>query len=381
MVLDFTQLPVIDHHCHPFPIARIPEEWERMWTISLNKVPMEDIRNSVFFQMSIEMMRQYHGFPKTCTADELMQHCLSAYRQDPEAYTEQLWEDANIVMLLADIGSPVTEKWLTQEELEEFHSINRSVKIGRINRIERVTDALVKEQIPFPDFQNRLENSLADMVAEQQLVALKSIIAYKTGLEVEPLPKEEVEQGYEAYLREPQNLQAQKIVRDYAFLTGARVAGELGIPLQVHTGAGDSPLSDMRVNNPLLLYKALNDECCKNTDIAMVHAGYPNVEYAAYLVGHYANVYLDVSSMCPYFGIAIEDKLRAILELAPVNKIMYGSDGSGMPDFLWYSAVYFKKALEKTLGGLVEEKHIQEDFAFRAARMILSDNVRRIYRL
>lgn len=381
MVLDFTGMPVIDHHCHPFPTGRIPREWERMWTITLNPVPVEDIRNSVFFQMSTEMMRQYHNLPDTCTPDELMQHCLSAYRQDPEAYTEQLWEDANIEMLLTDIGSPVTEKWLTPEELEEFRQLNHSVEIGQINRIERVTDALVREQVPFDRFKLRLENGLADMVAEQQLVALKSIIAYKTGLEVQPLPRDEVKTGYEHYLRDPENRAAQKVVRDYAFLTGARVAGELGIPLQVHTGAGDSPLSDMRLNNPLLLYRALNDESCKNTTIAMVHAGYPNVEYAAYLVGHYANVYLDVSSMCPYFGMAVEHKLQEILELAPFNKIMYGSDGSGMPDFLWFAATYFKKVLGRTMGNLVETGAIREDYAVKAAEMILSKNARRIYHL
>ena len=41
------------------------------------------------------------------------------------------------------------------------------------------------------------------MVEEQHLIALKSIIAYRTGLEVLPVPRPEVEKHYNAYLKDP----------------------------------------------------------------------------------------------------------------------------------------------------------------------------------
>lgn len=379
--MNFDSFPIIDHHCHPFPTNRIPNEWERMWTITLNNVPLEDIRNSTFFQMSIKEIGKYHGLDSDTPYEDVFKHIKNNYLKDPQSYTSQLWRDANLKMIIADIGSPVTDKRLSKDELNEFDHINSSVSIGKINRIERVTDDLLHEELSFDEFVARFADDTKKMIFDQNLIALKSIIAYKTGLDITPLKNIEVRKGYYAYLADKKNRSAEKIIRDYTFLNGAQIAAEHDIPLQVHTGAGDSPLSNMIINNPLLLFNAINDERCKKTRIAMVHAGYPNVEYAAYLVGHYENIYLDVSSMCPFFGHAVESKLRAIFELAPFNKVLYGSDASGIPDLLWFSAKYFKRVLAKTLGSFVQDGILTEDYANKAGSMILSENTKRIYNI
>jgi len=374
-------MPVIDNHCHPFPTNRIPNEWERMWSITLNNIPLEDIRNSTFFQMSIEEIRRHHGIESSASYNDIMLKIKESYLTDTQAYTAKLWQDANIKMIIADIGFPVTNKRLTKDEIDEFNYINSSISIGRINRIERITDDLLHEELPFNEFAMRFVKDTKKMIFDQNLIALKSIIAYKTGLDIKLLNDSDVRKGYYAYLADKSDGEAEKTIRDYAFLMGAQIASEHNIPLQVHTGAGDSPISNMRINNPLLLFNAINDERCKNTRIVMVHAGYPNVEYAAYLVGHYENIYLDVSSMCPFFGHAIDVKLRSIFELAPFNKVLYGSDCSGIPDLLWFSAKYFKHVLAKTLSNFIEEGVLTEEYAMKAASMVLSENVKRIYNI
>jgi len=378
MRLDFESYPVIDNHCHPFPTNRVPEVIENTWTISLNELPVDDIRNSAYFQMSTGEMCRHHGIE---SIDEMLALRKKQYEENPQVYIEKLWKDINLEMIIADIGSPVTNKRLTKVELDEFAYLNQSIKVGYINRIERVTDDLLEKHLPFSEFRQMLVQNLEAMVKDENLIALKSIIAYRTGLEIVPLSISEVQKGYYAYLADINDKSAEKKIRDFVFLTSAALCKEMQIPLQVHTGAGDSPLSNLIINNPLLLFQAINDPRCKDTRIMMVHAGNPNVEYAAYLVGHYPNLYLDVSSMLPYFAHAVETKLKTIFEFAPFNKVMYGSDAGGIPDHFWFAAKYFKRVLGKILSEFVEDKILSEEYALKAGEMILSENARKFYKL
>ena len=140
MRFHFDELPVIDNHCHPFPTGRVPKVIENTWTISLNPLTPQEIRAGAYFQMSTAEMCRYHG---VTDVDEMLLLREELYRRDPRAYTQKLWADANIQMLLADIGSPVTNKRLTPEELTEFAALNDSVEVRYINRIERVADDLL----------------------------------------------------------------------------------------------------------------------------------------------------------------------------------------------------------------------------------------------
>ena len=65
---------------------------------------------------------------------------------------------------------------------------------------------------------------------------------------------------------------------------------------------------------------------------------------------------------------------------APFNKVMYGSDGGGIPDHIWFSAKYFKRVLAKTMDQFVEDQILSQSFAEEAASWILSENVKRLYK-
>ena len=99
------------------------------------------------------------------------------------------------------------------------------------------------------------------------------------------------------------------------------------------------------------------------------------------LLNHYTNIYADISSFCPYAGMAAEDKLLKLFEMAPLNKVCFGTDGCCIPEHTWFGAIFMKRVLAEALDRLVERGHISYDFAERSARNILSENVKRIYRL
>ena len=114
--------------------------------------------------------------------------------------------------------------------------------------------------------------------------------------------------------------------------------------------------------------------------MVMIHAGYPFCEGLGFLMNHYENVYGDVSSMIPYAGYAGETKLKALLELAPTTKLMYGTDGGLVPDGIWWGAKMFRSYLGNILEELVAKNYITGAFALEMAENIMYKNVRRIYK-
>ena len=105
------------------------------------------------------------------------------------------------------------------------------------------------------------------------------------------------------------------------------------------------------------------------------------MEESAYLVSQFDNVYVDLGQMFPMSGPGMKGRFAALLEMAPVNKIMYGSDGFNVPEIHWFAAVQTKRALTAVLGEFTEHGECSEEDALRIARGFLADNARRLYRL
>jgi hypothetical protein len=71
---------------------------------------------------------------------------------------------------------------------------------------------------------------------------------------------------------------AEKPFRDFLVLQTLEAAIRYDISLQLPTGVGDSPIIDLRLSNPLLLFNMLTDKHYGQAKYVMVHSSYP---YAA----------------------------------------------------------------------------------------------------
>ena len=111
------------------------------------------------------------------------------------------------------------------------------------------------------------------MIKEKDLIALKSIIAYTTGLEVKVLPEKEVREGYYRYLCDRTSRADEKIIRDYCFCKACEICQELDIPMQVHTAFGDSPLCADRLRKERTMQKQT-----QNFRWRVTHKAYGTVE-------------------------------------------------------------------------------------------------------
>ena len=102
---------------------------------------------------------------------------------------------------------------------------------------------------------------------------------------------------------------------------------------------------------------------------------------AGYMANVLPRVYCDVSEGIPFAGHAARRIITETLEMAPLSKVVYGSDGFTVPEINYVSAMLGKRALAQVLEGLATDGMLSRAEAEEAARMILSENARRLYGL
>jgi hypothetical protein len=89
----------------------------------------------------------------------------------------------------------------------------------------------------------------------------------------------------------------------------------------------------------------------------------------------YANVFLDLSLTIPFVSRPAE-ALREALELAPVSKLLYGSDAARTPELFYLAAVRWRDALAEVLA-----EALAPGEAEAAGRAVLRENALRLYHL
>jgi predicted TIM-barrel fold metal-dependent hydrolase len=215
-------------------------------------------------------------------------------------------------------------------------------------------------------------------------VALKSIVAYRSGLRLERTSEADAAEAFgrlkkEAGPRGPVRLEDKRLL-DYCIWTGVELAGSLGLPIQLHTGFGDSDL-DLRESNPLHLRPLLEDGPGRSASIVLLHAGYPFCREAGYLASLYANVYVGISLAVPMVQYGAVSVLEDLLGLAPWSKLLYGSDGYTVAESYWWGALHGREALAAALEGMVSFGSLSGEEALGAARAVLKGNAEALYGL
>jgi hypothetical protein len=330
------------------------------------------VPQTAFFRRSLRDLAGCLG----CRPDvgSILEHRARLSRQ---AYLERLIQEARLRALLVDFGYPPGAA-----DLETMRRL-LSVRVEPIFRLETCIEGLLTAHHSF-DALIQAYLDAVDRAARGGAVALKSIIAYRSGLEIrEPAP-DAAARAFEDARREAAGagryrLTAQPLL-DYLIALALERAARLGLPFQIHTGIGDADI-DLRQANPLHLRPVLEGERFRGARIVLLHAGYPYVREAAYLTSLYSGVYLDLSLALPLAQTDMSCILRQALALAPWSKLLYGSDLGALPEAYWLGATQGKRAVAKALEGMVEEETLSEAEAGEAARAILHGTAEALYRL
>ncbi|MGD0637359.1 MAG: amidohydrolase family protein [Nitrososphaerales archaeon] len=387
MTLDFADYPIIDHHCHPWSedTKQITKEAfiNLMNMGGLSAEEARDPENAVHSDFTpmgrqiLHLMAEFLGCsPKLSDVIEARNKRAAT---NYWGYCGELFYDAGIEGLFVDDGySEVSVgSGLARNNLEEFEAL-LTVPMRRVARIEPRFQTAVDESSSFDDFVSRFDQSLEDAVRKQRVIAFKSVIAYRSGLHIENPTDDEVRKDYER--SKATRARDVKHIRDWYVRRVIAKCSDLGTTFHIHAGMGDIDVVFDQCN-PMQLYGLLKDPETRKTKIFLVHGGYPFSQEAAFYANALKNVYVDLSEMIPFASVpgAIE-KTTQILDMAPPARVVFGSDGVVIPEIHWAGAKIGRRVLEESLSAFVRTGVYDEDEAHQAAKMVLSENARRVYK-
>ncbi|HUA46535.1 MAG TPA: amidohydrolase family protein [Solirubrobacteraceae bacterium] len=338
---------MVDHHAHG--LLRAPpaglDEFRGLFSESPDPRQWPHVATAVSYRRAIRLLAEHLGCEPT---EEAV--CARRLATDRDGYARSLLRATRTELLLVDEGFPAAEVGTSWRELGEL----AGCEARPIMRIEQAAEAIGIDSL----------DALAAAVSSARsggYVALKTIAAYRGGLDLDSLPSPARSDRLEG-----------AAVRDVvlAALEANEATGD-PLPVQVHTGFGDSDLL-LPAARPGLLKPLI--ERFRETTFVLLHC-YPFVREAGWLAHVYGNVFFDLSLTIPHVARPAAALYEA-LELAPVSKLLYASDASRTPELFLLAAAWWREALAEVLPALMPEGD-----AVAAAAMILRENALAVYRL
>jgi predicted TIM-barrel fold metal-dependent hydrolase len=349
--------------------------WRRAFTESADPgVPREHVASTVFYR---RLLRRLAGF-FDCEPEEEAVLAARAEKDGLEL-AATLLRTANIETLLLDRGYPPPEEVLPVRELGELGGCRAASML----RLETLMESLITEHGSLEEVREALAVALDD-VRGQGYVALKSIAAYRTGLDIREWTEEEVEASFREFrraAREGSTRLAHKPLLDTLLHTTFAEAAQQEVPVQFHVGYGDVDI-DLLLGNPLHLRAVLECSGYRGMPVVLLHECYPYTREGGYLAAVYENVYLDLSYGIPLLGYGeMLSFTRAALGVAPSSKLLYSSDGIGVPELHWMSALDGRRVLGEALGEMRAHGELDLSTAESVGASVLRGNANRLYQL
>lgn len=365
---------LVDAHAHNIVALDSSFSFINAFTEATGTAALSFAPHSLSFKRNVREIAELYGCENSLKGVE-------KYRRSSglESSSLKCFEAARISAILIDDGLKLDEKLGI-----EWH---RSLApfVGRILRIETLAEEILDSEIPdgwtldkFTEAFVRKLKSVAD-----KIVGLKSIAAYRSGLEINTnVARKDAEKGLTEVLRDgnPTHI-ANKSFIDYIFTLSLEVSLSFDLPMQIHTGFGDKDL-DLRLSNPLHLRMLLEDERFSKCRVVLLHASYPFSKEASYLASVYPQVYLDFGLAVPKLSVqGMISSVNELLELAPIKKVMFSTDGYAFPETYYLGAKKARECLFSVLRDACIDGDLTLAEAIEAAKDIFALNAIKFYKI
>ena len=362
---------MIDDHCHPFSLRVEPLDWDDLsLNIDPGDVASERRRADGPWRLAQELLTVRLASYLECDAAEVAVAREEASR-DWSRYVTSLFADAGITDLVMDPSWPPG----AAERLEEYAEMS-GCSIYPMLRLDPMVDTAIEAGATARE---TLDYVLARMqtAAGSGYVAFKTILAYRTGLAVDP--DASIGQAEESLRSEGPVRRRGKGLRDLLLRRALGVAADLGLPFQIHTGIGDSEIR-LADANPLLLEELLRTPEAQAAQIVLIHGSYPWHEELAYLAATKPGVRADLSLFNLFSPVTSGERLLRILDLAPASKVLLATDGYHQPELFWFGAHVLRDSCEYA-SAVMREHGAREAWLGDVRSMIFEGNARSLYRL
>lgn len=382
--VDLSQAPIVDSHTHPFRLEealRDPDGFDtRMMFLGESFLSSSRLDPALYTFVESLTPDTVHGIALYrwlaerlgCepTREAVREARVDAIRRDPVAYTHGLIDAAGVVTTLTDDGFP--QPPIPREEFEA----TIGVPVHRVARLEPWV--LEHREGSFDQLIGEVEHEAALAASDDRCVAYKSVIAYRTGLDVtDPTPTE----AGEAFRRWKadgwrETREHAKPVRDFVLRRALAVAKEHDRPFHFHCGGGD-PDIDLPHARPQGMFPLLVD--VQDQPVVLVHSGWPWVMEGAFIASSLPNVFLELSELIPWGWSQVEWSIEAVIGTVPAAKVLYGSDAVYEPEAFYVAARLARGTLTRVLDRLVEYDYVSARDADRLGRLVLADSSRRLH--
>jgi predicted TIM-barrel fold metal-dependent hydrolase len=288
-----------------------------------------------------------------------------------EEVTRRLLQGAALSHVLIDTG-------LDDPDLAPPADVARAAgaQFREVVRLERVAERLADSDVSPSDFAEAYVAALREATAAA--VAVKSVIAYRHGLDVVPTrpAPETVRAAARQWLARPGPARLDEpVLLRFVLWCGI----DRGLPVQIHTGFGDRDLR-LAAGDPALLQRFLSTAEPSGVPIVLLHC-YPYHRQAGWLAHVFPHVYVDVGLTVAQVGARAGAVIGEFCELAPFGKLLFSTDGYGLPELYLVGAAQFRHSFGRLLAGWAAESAMPPDDAARVAEMVGAVNARRLYGL
>ncbi|MBB5078458.1 amidohydrolase family protein [Nonomuraea endophytica] len=372
-VREALQAPLVDHHCHGVRRDELSRaQFELLITEGSTPAPP----GTTHFDTPVGAAIRRWCAPVLDLEPHAPPAVYLARRAELGAgeVNRRLLEAAGIVAFLVDTGLESPEL-LSAAEMGR-HGGAAADEIVRLEQIEQDVSETAHIAV---DYMDSLAEELAARAA--RAVGLKSIVAYRCGLDFDPArpSRGSVIAAANRRLSDPKQRLTDPILLRHLLWTAVDVARERGLPLQFHTGYGDPDL-DLDRADPALMTGFIRSLQPIGVPVILLHC-YPYHRQAAYLAAVFPHVYVDVGLALTYTAAGSARVMAELLELVPFHKQMFSSDCYGVAETCHLGALYFRHGLARTLRARLDDGEWNPTDCARIAHMIGSGNARRVYRL
>jgi predicted TIM-barrel fold metal-dependent hydrolase len=377
MSLDFTNIPVIDNHCHPIDpgkaildseslarefyhgIGDIPETGvrERLWSATnelRHHFPNIGVVNTMVFQLS----RIFRCDPDLeVVAAERNRHTSESFAE----YSKLLYKDVKIVGTVLDSSLSRDDPALALIP----------GKVMRLFQMGPEIKKLLKQSMSYRELLHGFQEALDRAVRKNGFVGVKSHLAEEVGLGMKPISAKE--SSFSAAKNGDSD--AYKVLYRAIFTETLLQCQELEIPVHLHTGmTGGLWNGPIHNSDPFLLVPLLRKPEFLQTRVVLLHGAYPWIQHASAVAHALPHVWVDLSWMTPWISLRIVECYREAIAMMPLSKLMIGSGGHGTPEIAWLSAKTAKIALKEGLENAIRLQLLEKKQAQKIGRMILHDN-------
>lgn len=344
---------MIDGHAHPFDREPVPLDLTRA-AIDLGEMGSGRSQEPPPLWRALLSARLARRLG--CEVGEVAAARADAAR-DYRVYVRGLFADAGITDVLLDAAWPPG----AHEHVDDYARLS-GARMHLLHRVEPLVDDLLAAGADDAELGRAVDADLDDAL-RRGCRGLKTVIAYRSGLAVDPEAAGDDEKGR----------------RDRICRRVLGFAADTGVPVQIHCGFGDSDLQLGRAD-PLLLEPLLDTPEGRAAPIVLLHAAWPHVDAAAYLAAARPNVSVDLSLVNVFAPTRTADALARLLALAPPPRVLLGTDAYALPELYWFAATVLREAWAVVADGLVAGGP-DRGWLAEAERGMFEENARRLYGL